>query len=183
MLRVVRVVSSAESDSARHIDSIVLSPDQRRVQSAHLTGVKGTIIGMMLPEPVMLRNGDAFELNDGSFVDIVIEPEPLVEVRGRDLVHLAKLAWHLGDRHVPVQIFANRLRLRRDAAIETLLARLGARLTPIEAPFDPEGGAYAAATHHHHDHHHSDNCGRDHGHDHDTHGHHHHGDGHHGHDH
>jgi urease accessory protein len=187
MLRVVRVISAKDGDSARHIDTLVLPPDQRRVQSAHLTGVKGTAIGLMLPEPVMLRTGDAFELHDGSFVDIVVEAEPLIEVRGRDLVHLAKLAWHLGDRHVPVQILTNRLRLRPDAAIETMLKHLGARVTPIEAPFDPEGGAYAAATHQHHDHGHDHHHGHDHGHecghDHDTHGHHHHGHGHHGHDH
>lgn len=180
MLRVVRVVSSAQSDSARHIDSVMLAPDQRRLQSAHLTGVKGTPIGLMLPEPVMLRMGDAFELDDGSFVDIVIEPEPLTEVRGNDLTHLARLAWHLGDRHVPVQVLTNRLRLRRDDALEAMLAALGARLTPIEAPFDPEGGAYAthaAPDHgHHHDHHHHDGCGHDHHHDHahgHGHGHHH----------
>ena len=97
----------------------------------------------MLPEPVMLRMGDAFELDDGTFVDIVIESEPLIEARGNDLTHLARLAWHLGDRHVPVQVMPNRLRLRRDPALEAMLAALGARLTPIEAPFDPEGGAYA----------------------------------------
>jgi urease accessory protein len=171
MLRVVRVVGAAQVDHARHIDSVILAPDQRRLQSAHLTGVKGTLIGAMLPEPVVLRMGDAFELDDGSFVDVVVEAEPLIEARGRDLTHLARLAWHLGDRHVPVQIFPNRLRLRRDAAIEALLAGLGARVTPIEAPFDPEGGAYVAPTHHHHAH---DHAG--HGHDHDTHDHHHHHD-------
>jgi len=68
---------------------------------------------------------------------------------------LARLAWHLGDRHVPVQLFPNRLRVRRDAAIEALLARLGAKTVAIEAPFDPEGGAYLASAHgHRHDHHH-----------------------------
>ena len=170
MLRVVRVVSSAQSDSARHIDSVMLAPDQRRLQSAHLTGVNGTLIGLMLPEPVMLRMGDAFELDDGSLVDIVIEPEPLLEVRGDDLTHLARLAWHLGDRHVPVQVLTNRLRLRRDDALEAMLAALGARLTPIEAPFDPEGGAYATHAAPDHGHHHHDGCGHDHHHDH-THGH------------
>ncbi|MEA2927730.1 MAG: urease accessory protein [Hyphomicrobiales bacterium] len=178
MLRVVRVVSSALSDSARYVDSVMLAPDQRRLQSAHLTGVNGTLIGVMLPEPVMLRLGDVFELDDGSFVDIVIEPERLIEVRGGDLIHLARIAWHLGDRHVPVQILGNRLRLRRDEAIEGLLVGLGARLTAIEAPFDPEGGAYATAAHHQHgpvhDHH---------GHDHATHDHHHDHRGRHGHDH
>ena len=127
MLRVVRVVGSAQADSARLIDSVLLGPDQRRLQSAHLTGVKGTLIGLMLPEPVMLRMGDAFELDDGTFVDIVVESEPLIEARGNDLTHLARLAWHLGDRHVPVQVMPNRLRLRRDPALEAMLAALGAR--------------------------------------------------------
>ncbi len=167
MRRVVRVVSSTQADGARHIDSVILNGDQRRLQTAHLTGVNGTPIGVMLPEAVLLRMGDALELDDGTFVDVVIEPEALVEVRGNDVTHLARLAWHLGDRHVPVQIFPNRLRLRRDAALETMLKALGARLAEIEAPFDPEGGAYAThAAHDHHDHAHCD-------HDHHHHGHHH----------
>src|SRR5258708_7760734 len=131
MLRVVRVVNSAQTDSARVVDSIMLGPDQRRLQSAHLTGLKGTLIGAMLPEPVMLRMGDALELDDGSFVDVVIEPEPLIEARGNNLTHLARLAWHLGDRHVPVQVLTNRLRLRRDGALEAMLKALGARVTEI----------------------------------------------------
>ena len=167
MLRVVRVIGAAQSDGARRIDSVLLGPDQRRLQTAHLTGVNGTLIGLMLPEPVLLRMGDALELDDGSIVDVVVAPEPLVEVRGNDLTHLARLAWHLGDRHVPVQVMANRLRLRRDAGIEAMLGALGARVTAIEAPFDPEGGAYATAGHGHpHDH----DCAHDH-----SHAHHHHG--------
>ena len=166
MLRVVRVVDST-NQSAR-IDSVVLKADQRRIQSARLTGVNGTPIGLMLPEPVLLRNGDALELDDGSIVDVVIEPEPLVEIRGNDLTHLARLAWHLGDRHVPVQIFTNRLRMRRDPSLETMLKGLGARIAEIEAPFDPEGGAYTHhAPHHAHGHDHCD-------HDHHDHAHHHH---------
>jgi urease accessory protein len=167
MLRVVRVVNSAQADSARIIDSVMLAPDQRRLQSAHLTGLKGTRIGAMLPEPVMLRMGDALELDDGTFVDIVIEAEPLLEVRGNDLPHLARLAWHLGDRHVPVQVMANRLRLRRDPVLETMLRALGARVVEIEGPFDPEGGAYTAQAAHDYAHHHHDHCGHDHHHDHD----------------
>jgi len=170
MRRVVRVL--VDSGDRAPIDSVIVSSDQRRVQTAQLTGVKGTPIGIMLPEPVLLRNGDLLELDDGSFVDVVAEPEPLIEVRGNDLTHLARLAWHLGDRHVPVQILANRLRMRRDEVLETLLKTLGARLTAIEAPFDPEGGAYVtqAAHHDHHPHGH-DHCGHDHSPDH----HHHHG--------
>ena len=172
MRRVVRVLAASAAHPAP-IDSVMLAADQRRTQTAVLTGVNGTQIGMMLPEPVHLRMGDALELDDGSLVEVVVAPEPLIEVRGNDLTHLARLAWHLGDRHVPVQVLANRLRLRRDQALETLLGALGARLTEIEAPFDPEGGAYAQATHDHgHDHHHHDeHCGHDHSHDHHHHGH------------
>jgi urease accessory protein len=164
MRRVVRVISSAGS-SAAPVDSVILKAEQRRIQTAHLTGVNGTAIGIMLPEPVPLRNGDALELDDGNFVDVVFEPEPLVEIRGNDLTHLARLAWHLGDRHVPVQIFPNRLRMRADAALEAMLKELGARLTAIEAPFDPEGGAYTSRPAHEHDHHHDH--GHHHGHHHD----------------
>jgi urease accessory protein len=87
---------------------------------------------------------------------------------------LARLAWHLGDRHVPVQIMERKLRLKRDESIEALLQSLGAKVVAIEAPFEPEGGAYevAAGGHHHHDHDHH------HGHDH-----HHHDHDHHHHDH
>ena len=145
------------------------------MQTARLTGVNGTQIGLMLAEPVLLRNGDALELDDGSLVEVVVEPEPLVEIRGSDLTHLARLAWHLGDRHVPVQVLSNRLRMRRDSALEAILQNLGARLTAIEAPFDPEGGAYASQPAH--DHH------REHGHDHDHPHEHDHGPHHHGHQH
>src|SRR5205814_8388279 len=131
------------------VDSVILKSDQRRLQTAQLTGVNGTLIGVMLSESALLRNGDALELDDGSIVDVVIEPEPLVDIRGHDLTHLARLAWHLGDRHVPVQIFTNRLRMRRDPALEATLKALGARMTETEATFDPEGGAYTQHTHQH----------------------------------
>jgi urease accessory protein len=182
MRRVVRVLGAGAAGGTpaggapAPIDSVMIGADQRRQQSAILTGVNGTQIGLMLPEPVHLRMGDALELDDGSLVEVVVAPELLIEVRGNDLTHLARLAWHLGDRHVPVQVLANRLRLRRDPALETMLGALGARLTEIEAPFDPEGGAYAPAAHDHghahdhshgHDHHHHDeHCGHDHSHDH-----------------
>jgi len=175
MLRVGRVIRSADGDAARHRDSVVLGAAERRIQTGHLTGVNGTAIGVMLPEPALLRSGDALELDDGSLVEVVIEPEPLLEVRGNDLTHLARLAWHLGDRHVPVQVLNNRLRFRPDGALEAMLSALGARLTAIEAPFDPEGGAYATPHEHHHhdhhghhhgDHHHHDDHAHDHGHHH-----------------
>ena len=68
----------------------------------------------------------------------------LPEVRGRDGQHLARLAWHLGNRHLPAAIETSRILIRPDHVIAAMLAGLGAAVTPVEAPFDPEGGAYAA---------------------------------------
>jgi urease accessory protein len=182
MLHAVRVIPAGNS-KIHPIDSVILDGHQRRAQRGDLTGVNGTRFTLNLPEPVVLRMGDTLELDDGKLIEIVVAPEPLVEIRGDDLTHLARLAWHLGDRHVPVQIMTNRLRMRRDDALEALLGALGARLVAIEAPFDPEGGAYAtrstpAHDHHNHAHHHDhpDHHGYDHAHDHHghDHGHHHH---------
>jgi urease accessory protein len=161
-MRVTRVVPVGEG---MPVDSVLLAPDARQVQHGVLTSLKGLHLTLDLPRPVRLRMGDALLLDDGRLVEIVAEPEPLLEVRAADLTALARVAWQLGDRHVPVQILANRLRLRPDPAIAALLADLGARVARIEAPFDPEGGAYQTPdphARHDHDHQH----GHDHDHDH-----------------
>jgi urease accessory protein len=167
MHRAVRVVAAAPGES-RVVDTVILRSEQRRSPRGSVTGVKGTLLSFDLAEPVALRAGDFLVLDDGNLIEVLAEPEPLIEARAKDLAALARLAWHLGDRHVPVQFFSNRLRVRRDPAIEALLARLGAKVVAIEAPFDPEGGAYVASAHGHHhpghDHHH-------HGDDHDNHDH------------
>jgi urease accessory protein len=166
MRRAVKVITTA-SDGARIVDTVILALEQRRAPHGAVTGVKGTRCTLDLAETVALRGGDLLVLDDGNLIEVVAEPEPLIEVRAKDLTALARLAWHLGDRHVPVQLFANRLRVRRDPTIEALLTRLGAKTVAIEAPFDPEGGAYAPA--HEHPHH-----GHDHQHDHAHHDHDHH---------
>jgi urease accessory protein len=103
-------------------------------------------------------------LDDGALVEVVAASEPLIEARAADVAGLSRLAWHLGDRHLPVQVLANRIRVRRDASIETLLASLGAKMIPIEAPFEPEGGAYESS--HAHDQGHDHHPDHSHGHDH-----------------
>jgi urease accessory protein len=167
MARIVKTVRAPPGEG-RIVDTVILAPEQRRAPRGSVVGAKGTRVTFDLAEPVALRGGDFLVLDDGNLIEVVAETEPLIEARAKDLTALARLAWHLGDRHVPVQLFANRLRVRRDPAIEALLARLGAKVVAIEAPFDPEGGAYAAQTHEHHhhghDHHH-------HGHAHDHHDH------------
>jgi len=175
MPRATRVVPAAERKDAPVIDTLILPQAQRQAQKGFLFGVKGTCVELDFAEPVRLRTDDALVLDDGGLIEVVAEPEALVEVRAADLPSLARLAWHLGDRHVPVQVLERKLRLKRDPAIEAMLESLGAKVTAVEAPFEPEGGAYQAAAAH--DHHH------DHGHEHHHHHDHAHGHGHHHHDH
>ena len=183
MPRATRVLHAAERGDRAVVDTLILPHAQRQAQKGFLFGVKGICVELDFAETVRLRTDDALLLDDGGLVEVVAEPEPLIEARAADLAALARLAWHLGDRHVPVQIFERKLRLKRDPAIETLLASLGAKIAAIEAPFEPEGGAYDAAAgghdHHDHGHHHDHVHGHDHDHHHDHDDHHHH----HGHSH
>jgi urease accessory protein len=112
----------------------------RRRGVIHTDG--GEEVLLDLPEATELRDGDALVFEDGRQVVIRAAPEPLTEVQAEDPRHLVRLAWHVGNRHVPAQVEADRLLIRRDHVIEDMLARLGARITHIEAPFTPEGGAY-----------------------------------------
>ncbi|MGM4992235.1 urease accessory protein UreE [Tardiphaga sp. 841_E9_N1_2] len=158
-------------------DTVVLDFDDRHRRRMAMTGTRGLEFLLDLENAVALRGGDALVLEDGRLIEVVAAPEPLIEIRGTDPGHLVRLAWHLGNRHLPTQIMAKGLRIRSDHVIEEMVKGLGAKVIEIEAPFDPEGGAYAAAHepagHGHHDHGHShDDHGHDHhGHSHDAHGH------------
>jgi urease accessory protein len=164
MRRVVTIKTAGEWTGAPAIDRVVLDAEDRRRRRIALTGEKGTEFLLDFPKPVALRDGDGLVLDDGAIVLVVGAPEPLVEVAAANGIELTRLAWHLGNRHTEVQIHGDTLRIRRDHVLEDMLRGLGARLTPLEAPFDPEGGAHDAPAHGH-------------GHAHD-HGHHHHGRGH-----
>ena len=122
---------------------MILDYAQRNAQKITVTGINGAVIDIDLHEPRRLRTDDVLVLDDGNLVEVVAAPEPLIEARAADVAGLSRLAWHLGDRHVPVQVLANRIRVQREAGIETLLTALGAKVVLIEAPFEPEGGAYA----------------------------------------
>jgi urease accessory protein len=179
-------------------DTVVLDFDDRHRRRMAMTGTRGLEFLLDLENAVALRGGDALVLDDGRLIEVVAAPEPLLEIRGTDPHHLVRVAWHLGNRHLPTQIMAKGLRIRRDHVIEAMVKGLGARVIEIEAPFDPEGGAYAGGGHadatergshdhaahdgsshdqgdHHHDgHHHDDHHHHDEHCDHD----HHHGDSH-----
>lgn len=169
-MRATRILAPGEAHSGRVVDTLILSAAQRDAARGTLTGVNGTPVEFMAT--MKLRPDDRLVLTDGTLVEIVAEPDALIEIRIREQGELARLAWHLGNRHAPVQVLNNRLRLRRDPRLEEMLARWGVSFTPIEAPFQPEGAAYATASHDHHGdhaHHHHHDHAHDHDHDHDHH--------------
>ena len=154
MLRVRTVARKAELADARIVDRVVLDAAERHRRRIVLTGEGGTSFLLDLPHATMLRDGDGLVLEDGSIVRVAGKREPLVEITAENSSDLARLAWHIGNRHTDVQIVGDRLRIRRDHVVEELLRRLGAQLSLIEAPFDPERGAYSEQ--HRHGHYHVD---------------------------
>lgn len=141
--------------------------------------VSGEEVALLLPRGEMLHGGDLLVASDGRIVEVVAPPERLLHVECASPTALARAAYHLGNRHVPVQVAEGFLRLAADHVLEGMLRGLGATITAVEAPFEPEAGAYRAAHHHHeahgqggkiHEfgaHDHGSGDGRDRGHSHD----------------
>jgi urease accessory protein len=162
MIRATKVLDPHSYPEAAIADRVVLDYDDRHRRRLVLEGVEGTEFLLDLAEAVPLVSDAGLELEDGRIVLVVAAAEPLVEIRTTDPNHMVRVAWHLGNRHLPTQIMGTKLRIRRDHVIEDMVRGLGARVLPIEAPFDPEGGAYGHGTVTGHDHGHSH--GHSHGH-------------------
>lgn len=141
----------------------VLSYEARFLRRRRLCSEEGAFFLVDLPHTESLAHGDAFELQDGGLVQVLAAAEELIEVTGPAL---ARLAWHIGNRHTPCQVEPDRLLIQRDHVLRDMLERLGARLCDIRAPFTPEGGAYGHGRTHGHSHGHSHANGQDHAHDH-----------------
>lgn len=156
-------------------DTVLIDFDRRHRRRILLTTELGTEVLLDLPHAVRLRHGDGLKTEAG-IIRVIARPEPLAEIHGHDEGEMIRIAWHLGNRHLPVQLVGERIRIRQDHVIEEMVEQLGGHVDHINAPFDPEAGAYAGGHTHLHD--------EDHGHEHGDVHHHHHGDGkHHHHDH
>jgi urease accessory protein len=154
MLRVCSVARAKKIEGARVVDRVVLDADDRHRRRIVLTAEGGTKFLLDLPHATALRDGDGLVLEDGSIVRVAGKREPLVEIAAENPQQLARLAWHIGNRHTDVELVGERLRIRRDPVLEDMLRGLGAQLSPIEAPFEPEPGAYGHW--HRHGHRHDD---------------------------
>ncbi len=190
MLKATEVVSSGHWPIPERKAIVTLAQHDRHRRRIRLTADDGTAFLLDLQEATVLRHGDGLKLdNNAGYIEVAAAIEPLVEVRAVSPQLLARLAWHLGNRHLPAAIHADRILIRDDHVIVDMLKGLGAEVKAVEAPFDPEGGAYGQ---HNHDPSHPYGLGsrygkggekagghdhsHDHGHDH-GHGHHHHHDG------
>lgn len=135
------------------LDTVVLDYDARFLRRKVLATASGRSLHVDLPETVSVGDGDAFETADGRLVTVIAAPEALIEIHAAP-GDLARLAWHIGNRHTPAQFAPGRILIRQDRVMADMLTRLGAHTHAVTAPFTPEGGAYGPGrTHgHHHSH-------------------------------
>nr|WP_133773263.1 urease accessory protein UreE [Enterovirga rhinocerotis] len=179
MLRATAVLRRAAVKAERVFDTLTLDHEGRRLQGGALTSDGGLEVMLDLDRTTVLDDGDAVKLEDGRLVRIKAASERLIEIRTDNPARLMKVAWHIGNRHVPTEITDDALYVGHDGGLLELVRGLGAKAQEVERPFRPEREAGGHAHHHDHGHHDHDHdhgpgcgCGHDHHHDH-----------HHGHDH
>ena len=151
-----QAVLPAGTWSGTPIDTVLIDFDRRHRRRIQLTTQSGAELLLDLPQAVRLRGGDALRCDDGALVQVEARPEPLLDIHTHDAAGLVRIAWHLGNRHLPVQLLGSHIRIRADHVIADMVHGLGGHVHEIEAPFDPEAGAYAGGSeggshHHHHD--------------------------------
>jgi len=135
--RALDIRKREQPGAAPVVDRVTLASEDRHRRRLVMTGEAGTRFLLDLPQAAMLRDGDGLVLDDGSIVRVVGKPEPLVEIVAREADRL-RIAWHIGNRHTDVQFVDGRFRIRRDHVLEEMVKGLGAIVTLVEAPFDPE---------------------------------------------
>ena len=129
--------------------AITLDFDARHRRRIRLTTELGEDVLLNLSKAVAMADGDGLQLEDRRWLKVQAAAELVVEVRHQDPIQLMRLAWHLGNRHLPAEVRNQVLRIRPDHVIEDMLHGLGADLVKVQAPFQPEGGAYSGHGHHH----------------------------------
>jgi urease accessory protein len=129
--------------------AVTLDFDARHRRRMRLTTDQGEEILLDLPRSVAMANGDGLQLDDRRWITIQAAAELVLEISHKDPNQLMRIAWHLGNRHLPTEIRNSVLRIRPDHVIEDMLDGLGADLVTVHVPFQPEGGAYNGHSHHH----------------------------------
>ena len=129
-------------------DSVTLADLDRHRRRIRLVSDSGAPFLLDLARAQRLADGDGLELDDGGYLRVIAAPEPVIEISAAP-TDLLRIAWHLGNRHLPLQVIDGRLRIRDDHVIAEMVTGLGGEILRCDAPFDPEIGAYAGAAHAH----------------------------------
>lgn len=151
-LHAVEEILSHGDWSGDALDRVVLDYDDRFRRRIVLVGQSGTRALLDLAEPQLLRDGDGLRLESGDIIAVDAAPERLAEIVCENTAELVRVAWHLGNRHLPTQLMDGKLRIREDHVIIDMVTRMGAAVTLIRTPFEPEGGAYGSGQVHSHSH-------------------------------
>ena len=136
-MRAQNVLPGGTWDLSREIDRVLIDFDRRHRRRILLATEAGSEVLLYLPQAARLRHGDGLLLDDGGVIRVCAKPEPLLEIHAHDEGELVRIAWHLGNRHLPVQLLGDRIRIRADHVIEEMVEGLGGHVDAIEAPFDP----------------------------------------------
>jgi len=150
-MRATDIAPAGTWDAGSEVDHVLIDFDRRHRRRILLRTERGSEVMIDLPHAVRLHHGDGLVLADGGVVRVCARPEPLLEIHAHNAAELVRIAWHLGNRHLPVQLIGERIRIRADHVIAAMVRGLGGHVTEIEAPFDPEPGAYGGHHHHHDD--------------------------------
>jgi urease accessory protein len=149
MIGINTIVPAGTWDPKLEIDHVLIDYDSRFRRRIVLTTVSGAEVLIDLAEAVRLRDGDGLLTASGVVIRVRAQPEPLLEIHTHDEGELVRIAWHLGNRHLPVQLLGDRIRIRADHVIKAMVEGLGGHVDAIEAAFDPEAGAYAGGGNRH----------------------------------
>jgi urease accessory protein len=149
MLSSTRILPCGSWDPADASDRVVLDHDQRHRRRLRHVGERGTEFLLDLPRASVLRDGDGIKLEHGRIVAVAAAHERLLDIHAHDPATLLRLAWHIGNRHLPAELKPDRIRIREDHVLQHMLEGLGAHVQLVSAPFDPEGGAYESHGHAH----------------------------------
>jgi urease accessory protein len=123
-------------------DIVLLDAEARHIRRKLITLQHGDEVLVDFDRPARLEHGDCLVLEDGRLAEVIAAEEDLLEIRAGNCAQLARLAWHVGNRHLAAQIEVDRLLIRRDRVISVMLLALGAELRDVSEPFTPENGAY-----------------------------------------
>jgi urease accessory protein len=149
MRRAIAVHTRGHWPEAAAVDTVTLPFIDRHRRRIRLVADSGAPFLLDLPRPHHLAEGDGLEFDNGSYVRVRAAAEPVIEIEADGAADLLRIAWHIGNRHLPLQALNGRLRIRADHVIAQMVEGLGGRVTRLQAPFDPEIGAYAGAAHGH----------------------------------